>query len=149
MSRKHLIEGINESLERLQMDYVDIVFAHRPDEGVPMAEVVRTFNYMIDTGKAFYWGTSEWSAVQIEEAHRTWNGDLDDNGNSSLSSFKPFRTTDLAKELHLTPPVADQVCYHAYHRNRMEKEYQHVFSRYGYGTTTFSVRPFYFALKLP
>ncbi|KAG8907081.1 hypothetical protein FRC01_007821 [Tulasnella sp. 417] len=114
LSRKHLIEGLHESLERLQMDYVDIVFAHRPDEGVPMAEIVRTFNFLIDTGKAFYWGTSEWSAVQIEEAHH------------------------VAKELHLIPPVADQCCYHGYRRNKMEKEFQHVFSRYGYGTTTFS-----------
>ncbi|KAG8909165.1 hypothetical protein FRC00_010605, partial [Tulasnella sp. 408] len=96
------------------MDYVDIVFAHRPDEDVPMAEIVRAFNFLIDTGKAFYWGTSEWSAVQIEEAHH------------------------VAKELHLIPPVADQCCYHGYRRNKMEKEYQHVFSRYGYGTTTFS-----------
>ncbi|KAG8983994.1 hypothetical protein FRB90_005629 [Tulasnella sp. 427] len=114
LSRKHLIEGINESLERLQMDYVDIVFAHCPDENVPMTEIVRAFNYMIDTGKAFYWGTSNWNAVQIEEAHH------------------------VAKELHLIPPVAEQCCYHAFRRTQMEKEYQHVFSRYGYGTTTFS-----------
>jgi len=114
LSRKHLIEGCLESLKRLGMDYVDIIFAHRPDENVPMLETVQAFNWIINQGKAFYWGTSEWSAVQIEEAHH------------------------VAAEFNLIPPVADQCLYHAFHRGRLEKEYQHVFSRYNYGTTTFS-----------
>jgi len=114
LSRKHLVEGFNESLERLQMSYVDIVFAHRPDENTPMLETVFAFNSFLKKGQAFYWGTSEWSAVQIEEAHH------------------------VAAKYGLIPPVADQVCYHAFNRARVEKEYQHVYTRYGYGLTTFS-----------
>jgi aryl-alcohol dehydrogenase-like predicted oxidoreductase len=67
-----IIEGTKESLERLQMDYVDILFAHRPDSTVPMEEIVRAFNYVIEKGWALYWGTSEWSARDIEEAHRAY-----------------------------------------------------------------------------
>jgi len=70
LSRKHIIEGLNESLERLQTDYVDVYFAHRPDATVPMEEVVRAFNWCINAGKAHYWATSEWSAREIEEAYR-------------------------------------------------------------------------------
>lgn len=69
LSRKHLIEGLNHSLARLRMDYVDVVFAHKPDTTVPMEEVVRAFDWLINKGKAFYWGHSEWSAQQIQEAH--------------------------------------------------------------------------------
>ncbi|KAF7306183.1 Aldo-ket-red domain-containing protein [Mycena indigotica] len=69
LSRKHVIEGTKACLRRLQMDYVDIIFAHRCDTTVPMEEIVRAFNYVIDQGWALYWGTSEWSAHQIEEAH--------------------------------------------------------------------------------
>jgi aryl-alcohol dehydrogenase-like predicted oxidoreductase len=71
LSRKHIVEGLNASLSRLQMDYVDVIFAHRPDLNTPMEEIVRAFNHVIDHGKAFYWGTSEWSAQQITEAHAT------------------------------------------------------------------------------
>ena len=66
MSRKHLIEGMNASLERLQLDYVDIVLAHRPDQSTPMEEIVRGFTHLVQTGKTLYWGTSEWSAFEIE-----------------------------------------------------------------------------------
>ncbi|CAG8753993.1 12985_t:CDS:2, partial [Racocetra fulgida] len=69
LSRKHIIEGLNASLKRLELDYVDIVYAHRPDPDTPMAELVRAFNYLINQGKAFYWGTSEWAAHQIVEAY--------------------------------------------------------------------------------
>ncbi|CAK5284626.1 unnamed protein product [Mycena citricolor] len=69
LSRKHVIEGTKDALERLQMDYVDVIFAHRCDRTVPMEEIVRAFNFVIDQGWAFYWGTSEWSAGEIEEAH--------------------------------------------------------------------------------
>jgi aryl-alcohol dehydrogenase-like predicted oxidoreductase len=65
LSRKHIVEGLNESLNRFEMDYVDLVFAHRPDNLTPMEEIVRAFNWVIQQGKAFYWGTSEWSAEQI------------------------------------------------------------------------------------
>ncbi|KAG9050720.1 hypothetical protein FS837_003058 [Tulasnella sp. UAMH 9824] len=114
LSRKHIIEGLNESLERLQMDYVDIVFAHRPDNTVPMVEVVRAFNHVINTGKAFYWATSEWSARQIEEAFH------------------------IADELKLIPPIADQCQYNAFHRQRFEVEYKPLYQKYRYGTTIFS-----------
>ncbi|KAG9103786.1 hypothetical protein FRC06_008104, partial [Ceratobasidium sp. 370] len=99
LSRKHIVEGVNETLERLRTDYVDIIFAHRPDPTVPMEEVVRAFDHVINTGKAFYWGTSEWSARQIEEAHH------------------------VARALNLIPPVAEQVQYHCLHRQRFEVEY--------------------------
>ncbi|CAG8647530.1 400_t:CDS:2 [Rhizophagus irregularis] len=69
LSRKHIIEGLDASLKRLGLEYVDLVFAHRPDPDTPMHEIVRAFNYVIDKGKALYWGTSEWSAQQIMEAH--------------------------------------------------------------------------------
>jgi len=114
LSRKHVIEGTNQSLERLGMDYVDILFAHRPDVNVPMLEVVRAFNFLIEQGKAFYWGTSEWSALQIEEAHH------------------------IASKHNLHAPVADQCLYNAFSRTRLEVEYKHVFDRYKYGTTVFS-----------
>lgn len=65
LSRKHIIEGLKASLERLGVDYVDIVFAHRPDPSTPVEEIVRAFNWVIDQGWAFYWGTSEWPAEQI------------------------------------------------------------------------------------
>ena len=68
LSRKHLIEGMRGSLKRLDLEYVDVVFAHRPDSHTPMDEVVRAFNWIIDQGYAFYWGTSEWSAEQIRHA---------------------------------------------------------------------------------
>jgi len=68
LSRKHIVEGITNSLKRLQLDYVDVVFAHRHDDEAPIEEVVRGFNWIIENNKAFYWGTSEWSAEQITEA---------------------------------------------------------------------------------
>ncbi len=70
LSRKHIIEGLRASLKRLQLDYVDLVFAHRPDSLTPMDEIVRAFNWCIDQGLAFYWGTSEWSAEQLADANR-------------------------------------------------------------------------------
>src|SRR5690349_8244658 len=70
LSRKHVIEGLEASLERLQLRYVDIVYAHRPDRLTPMEETVRAFNHVIDQGMAMYWGTSEWSADEIAEAVR-------------------------------------------------------------------------------
>lgn len=114
LSRKHLIEGLTESLERLQMSYVDVVFAHRPDSSVPMAEIVRAFNYLIDKGLAFYWGTSEWSARQIEEAFH------------------------VAADLKLISPISEQCKYNAFARDRFEVEYKGLFKDYNYGTTIFS-----------
>lgn len=70
LSRKHIVEGMNLSLKRLGLDYVDIIYAHRPDRRTPMEETVRAFNHLIDTDKAFYWGTSEWNADEIMSAWR-------------------------------------------------------------------------------
>jgi aryl-alcohol dehydrogenase-like predicted oxidoreductase len=70
LSRKHIIEGVNASLERLDLEYVDLIYAHRPDRDTPIEETVRAFNHIINTGKAFYWGTSEWDADEIASAWR-------------------------------------------------------------------------------
>ena len=114
LSRKHIIEGVDAALERLQMDYVDLVFAHRPDLHTPIEETVRAFNHVIEQGKAFYWGTSEWSATQIMEAH------------------------GIARELGLIPPLMEQPQYHMFHRERFEKEYAPLYDRFGMGTTIWS-----------
>ncbi|KIY66016.1 voltage-gated potassium channel beta-2 subunit [Cylindrobasidium torrendii FP15055 ss-10] len=114
LSRKHIIEGTKESLVRLQMDYVDVIFAHRPDNSVPIEETVRAFNYVIEQGWAFYWGTSEWSAREIEEA---WS---------------------VANRLGLIGPIAEQCQHHMLHRERPEKEYAALYRNYGISTTTWS-----------
>jgi len=114
LSRKHVIEGTLDSLARLQMDYVDIIFAHRHDPNVPMLEIVRAFNWLIDQGKAFYWATSEWSAEEIEEAHQ------------------------IAEKYHLHAPIADQCKYNAFDRVRVDKDLIPVFNKYKYGTTVWS-----------
>jgi len=114
LSRKHIIEGLKASLDRLQMDYVDVVFAHRPDHLTPMEEVVRAFNFVINQGKAFYWGTSEWSATQIMQAH------------------------EIANRLGLIGPVVEQPQYSMLHRTRFECEYFHLYRDMGLGTTIWS-----------
>ncbi|KAF8890093.1 NADP-dependent oxidoreductase domain-containing protein [Infundibulicybe gibba] len=114
LSRKHIIEGTQESLARLQLDYVDVIFAHRPDPSVPMEEVVRAFNYVIDKGWAFYWATSEWSAREIEEAHH------------------------IASKCNLIAPIAEQCQHNMFHRERPEKEYNPIYKKYHTGTTVFS-----------
>ncbi len=114
LSRKHIIEGTMASLERLQMDYVDLLFCHRPDPDTPMEETVRAMNHLIDRGCAFYWGTSEWSAAQIMEAH------------------------GIARREHLIPPLMEQPQYHMFHRERVEVEYARLYSEIGLGTTTWS-----------
>ncbi|KAG1747679.1 NADP-dependent oxidoreductase domain-containing protein [Suillus lakei] len=111
LSRKHIIEGTQESLDRLGLDYVDVLFAHRPDYTTPMEEVVRAFNYVIEKGWAFYWATSEWSARDIEEAYH------------------------VAEKLNLIPPIAEQCQHHMFHRERPEKEYAPVYKKYSIGTT--------------
>lgn len=114
LSRKHIIEGTRGSLKRLQLDYVDVLFAHRCDIHVPMEEIVRAFNYVIEQGWAFYWATSEWSAQQIQEA------------------------IAVADRLGLIAPIADQCQHHMFHRERPEKEYAPLYKNYGYGTTLWS-----------
>ncbi|KAI0059418.1 Aldo/keto reductase [Artomyces pyxidatus] len=114
LSRKHIIEGLKGSLERLQTDYVDVVFAHRPDHTVPMEEIVRAFSWTIDQGLAYYWATSEWSAREIEEA------------------------IQIAHKHGWHAPIAEQCKHHLLHRERPEGEYGPLYKKYGYGTTVFS-----------
>jgi voltage-dependent potassium channel beta subunit len=114
LNRKHIIEGTNAALARLQMDYVDLIFCHRPDIRTPIEETVRAMSYLVDSGKAFYWGTSEWSAAQIMEAY------------------------GVARREHLTPPTMEQPQYNMFHRERFEKEYAHLYREIGLGTTIWS-----------
>lgn len=114
LSHKHVIEGMNNALRRLQVDYVDMVFCHRPDRNTPIEETVRAFDQIIRSGKAFYWGTSEWSAAEI------------------------MRADGLARQYGLTPPVMEQPQYNMFERQRMEKEHLILFSELGYGTTIWS-----------
>jgi len=114
LSRKHIIEGMDASLQRLQLDYVDLVFCHRPDIHSPIEETVWAMNQLISQGKAFYWGTSEWSADQIMEAYY------------------------IARREHLIPPLMEQPQYNMIHRDKVEKEYVHLYQEIGLGTTIWS-----------
>jgi voltage-dependent potassium channel beta subunit len=114
LSRKHIVEGVNASLSRLQMDYVDLVFCHRPDPDTPIEETVRAMNGVIDQGKAFYWGTSEWSADQIMEA------------------------VMVARRDHLVGPQMEQPQYNMFTRDRVEREYARLYQEVGLGTTIWS-----------
>jgi voltage-dependent potassium channel beta subunit len=114
LSRKHIIEGTRASLERLQMDYVDLIFCHRPDIYTPIEETVRAMNFIIDQGLAYYWGTSEWSAEQIMQAY------------------------GIARREHLIPPLMEQPQYNMLHRERVEKEYARLYEEIGLGLTIWS-----------
>lgn len=114
LSRKHLIEGTEASLKRLQMDYVDLLFCHRPDLYTPVEETVWTMNLLIQQGKALYWGTSEWSAVEIMEAYA------------------------FARREHLIPPLMEQPEYNMFARERVEREYARLYREIGLGTTIWS-----------
>ncbi|KAL4886632.1 NADP-dependent oxidoreductase domain-containing protein [Aspergillus karnatakaensis] len=114
LSRKHIIEGTKASLERLQLEYVDIIYAHRPDRLTPMEEVVRAFNWVIEKGWAFYWGTSEWSADEITEA------------------------AGIAKSLGLIGPIVEQPLYNMLDREKVEGQFQRLYDRVGLGLTVFS-----------
>lgn len=114
LNRKRLIEGINGSLERLQLDYVDLLYCHRPDKTTPIEETVWAMHNIIEWGKAFYWGTSEWSAAEIVSA------------------------IEIAERHHLHKPIVEQPVYNLLSRHRFSSEYEHVYKEYGYGTTTFS-----------
>ncbi len=114
LSRKHIVEGTDAALERLQMDYVDLIYCHRPDLHTPIEETVRAMAHIVDSGKAFYWGTSEWSAEQIRQAF------------------------EIARREHLVPPTMEQPQYHMFHRDRVELEYARLYSEFGLGTTIWS-----------
>jgi voltage-dependent potassium channel beta subunit len=114
LNRKRLIEAINGSLERLQLDYVDLLYCHRPDRTTPIEETVWAMHNIIEWGKAFYWGTSEWSAAEIVAA------------------------IEIAERHHLHKPVVEQPVYNLFERHRFSKEYERVYKDYGYGTTIWS-----------
>jgi len=114
LSHKHLMEGINNSLRRLQLEYVDLLFCHRPDPNTPIEETVRAMDLIIKQGKAFYWGTSEWPAADIARADA------------------------VARQYNLTPPSMEQPQYNLLVRDRFEKEYAPLFRDLGYGATIFS-----------
>jgi len=114
LSHKHIVEGLNNALRRLQMEYVDLVFCHRPDPSTPIEETVRAMDVVIKQGKAFYWGTSEWSAAEI------------------------MRADTIARQYNLTPPSMEQPQYNLFTRERVEKEYLPLYRDLGYGTTIFS-----------
>ena len=114
LSRKHLVEACNEALQRLQVDYLDLYYCHRPDKSTPIAEVVWTMNHLIQQGKVLYWGTSEWSGVEIMQAHA------------------------IAKEYKLIGPTVEQPQYNLFERNKVENEYLQIFKNEGLGTTIWS-----------
>lgn len=114
LSAKHVRDACHAALKRLQVDYLDLYFCHRPDLDTPIEETVRAMDHLVRQGKVIYWGTSEWTAPQIEEAFRT------------------------AERFHLTPPTMEQPQYHLFHRYRMEAEYLPLFEKYRLGTTTWS-----------
>jgi voltage-dependent potassium channel beta subunit len=114
LSRKHLTEACHEALGRLQTDYLDLYFCHRPDKNTPIEEVVQTMNTLIQQGKILYWGTSEWSGVEIMEAHR------------------------VAADYRLIGPSVEQPQYNLLEREKVEKEFAMIFKTVGMGTTIWS-----------
>ena len=114
LNRKYLMQAIDGSLERFGMDFIDLVYCHRPDPHTPIEETVHAMSDMITQGKALYWGTSEWSAAEIRAA---W---------------------DIADRHHLHKPVVEQPQYHLFHRKRVEQEYARLFEDIGLGLTTWS-----------
>jgi voltage-dependent potassium channel beta subunit len=114
LSRKHLMEACHEALQRFQLEYLDLYYCHRPDKNVPIDEVVRTMNTLIQQGKILYWGTSEWSAAEIVEAHMH------------------------ARELGLEGPAMEQPQYNLFERHKMELDYLSIFRNIGMGTTIWS-----------
>ncbi len=114
LSRKHVIEACHQALQRLRVDYLDLYFCHRPDPETPVAETVAAMDTLIRQGKVLYWGTSEWPAEAIEEAHR------------------------VALENGFYAPVVEQPQYNLLHRERVEVEYAPLYEKYGMGTTIWS-----------
>jgi voltage-dependent potassium channel beta subunit len=114
LNRKYLLQAIDGSLARLGLDYVDLVYCHRPDPDTPIEETVRAMHDMVSAGKAVYWGTSEWSAGEIAAAY------------------------EIAERHHLHKPAVEQPQYNLFHRDRVEKEYARLYQDYGLGTTTWS-----------
>jgi voltage-dependent potassium channel beta subunit len=114
LMRKHIMEACESALKRLQVDYLDLFFCHRPDISTPISETVWAMNTLIQQGKVLYWGTSEWTAQQITEAHY-W-----------------------AERYKLIAPVMEQPQYNMFERKKMERDYLPVFKTFGLGTTIWS-----------
>ncbi len=114
LSRKHVLEGVLASLDRLRLEYVDLIFCHRADIHTPIEETVWAMNYLINKGKALYWGTSEWSPDKIMEAYA------------------------IARQEHLIPPLMEQPEYNMFNRKRVERLYAHLYQEIGLGTTIWS-----------
>ena len=113
-SRKHLTEACNEALQRLQVDYLDLFYCHRADKNTPIEETVRTMNTLIQQGKILYWGTSEWTGVEIMEAHR------------------------IAEKYSLIAPTMEQPQYNLFEREKVESDYSEIYKNVGLGTTIWS-----------
>lgn len=114
LSRKHLLEGVYNSLRRMQLNYVDLLFCHRPDPNTPIEETVLAMDYLVRQGYVLYWGTSEWTAQQIEQAY------------------------SIATQLNCIKPSMEQPKYNLFFRDHLEKDYLTLFEKYGMGTTTWS-----------
>jgi voltage-dependent potassium channel beta subunit len=114
LSRKHVIEACDAALRRLQVDYLDLYFCHRPDPDTPIEETVRAMSDLIAQGKVLYWGTSEWSAAGILRAHT------------------------IAREWHLVPPTMEQPQYNMFEREKVEREFAPLYEKVGLGTTVWS-----------
>ncbi len=114
LSRKHVTDACHAALKRLRVDYLDLYYCHRPDPDTPIEETVRAMDALVRQGKVLYWGTSEWSAAQIRDAHK------------------------IARAQHLQPPTMEQPQYNLLHCERVELEYAPLFAEYGLGVTTFS-----------
>jgi voltage-dependent potassium channel beta subunit len=114
LSRKHVIEACHAALKRLQVEYLDLYFCHRPDPNTPIEETVRAMSDLVRQGKVLYWGTSEWAADEIAEAYQ------------------------IAKENYLVPPTMEQPQYNIFHRHRVEIEYKDLYTTHGLGTTIWS-----------
>lgn len=114
LSWKHLVEGTRNSLKRLKLEYIDLLYCHRPDPSTPIEETVRAMDYLIRSGLVFYWGTSEWSAEDIERAYQ------------------------IAKEINAIPPSMEQPQYNLFQRGRVEKEYFPLYNKHGIGITSWS-----------
>jgi voltage-dependent potassium channel beta subunit len=114
LSRKHVIEACHAALKRLQVEYLDLYFCHRPDANTPIEETVSAMSDLVRQGKILYWGTSEWSAHEIAQAYQ------------------------IAKENYLVAPTMEQPQYNIFHRHRVEAEYKDLYAQYGMGTTIWS-----------
>ena len=114
LSRKHVLEACHQALQRLRVDHLDLYFCHRPDPDTPVEETVAAMDTLVRQGKVLYWGTSEWPAALIAEAHR------------------------VARENHMYAPTMEQPEYNLLHRERVEQEYAPLYRDYGMGTTIWS-----------